>query len=72
MPATPAISGNNIFNVTFEKEVWYNREWRKQTIAQIKPALCDRNILIGFSKSGLGALNEALNIPAFRDFLCNL
>jgi len=66
VPSVPAIDGNSIFRVVFPKEVWYNREWRSRTVDQLKPALCKNkaNILVGFSKSGLGALNIAIENPS--------
>ena len=63
IPDTPAIAGNTLINVKFAKEVWYNQEWRKKAIAQFLPVLDKNNILIGFSKSGLGALNIAMENP---------
>ncbi len=63
VPEAPIVAGNDIFRVKFAKEIWYNPEWRKETMSQISPYLRQTNILIGFSKSGLGALNIAIDNP---------
>jgi hypothetical protein len=63
VPDAPAVPGNAILAVRFEKEVWYNKAWRAKTLEQIRPSLAEINLLIGFSKSGLGALNIAIDNP---------
>ncbi len=67
VPSGPAVPGNSSLAVRFEQEVWYNRYWRKEVIASVSPGLLDRNILIGFSKSGCGALNIAIENPTLFD-----
>ncbi len=62
-PRTPYCPEHGLFNVFFEKEVWYSKEYRQKTLAQIEPELKKNTILIGFSKSGLGALAIAMDNP---------
>lgn len=53
----------NVHAVRFPGVVWYNRTIRDQAIAQIRELVLDSFILVGFSKSGLGAWNIAREIP---------
>lgn len=53
----------NVHAVRFPRVVWYNRTVRDQAIAQIRALALDSFILVGFSKSGLGAWNIAREIP---------
>ena len=52
-----------IHQVYFPKLAWYNKKIREQAIGQIKNINVPRKVLVGFSKSGLGAWNIALSIP---------
>jgi len=63
MPQKPSCPDNDILSIQFPYEVWYNEEWRDTTMRIIRPKLRTKNILIGFSKSGLGALNIAIENP---------
>ncbi|MFA6110220.1 MAG: hypothetical protein WDA75_15760 [Candidatus Latescibacterota bacterium] len=49
--------------IRFPRVVWYNRGIRDQAVAQIQELALDSFILVGFSKSGLGAWNLAREIP---------
>lgn len=50
-------------HIRFPSMVWYNADVRRQAIAQIEALALPPVILIGFSKSGLGAWNIARAIP---------
>jgi pimeloyl-ACP methyl ester carboxylesterase len=52
-----------LHHVRFPTLVWYNAEVRRQAIAQIAALPARRVILVGFSKSGLGAWNIARSLP---------
>ena len=53
-----------VHEVVFASLVWYNCSVRKETERQIgRMSLTGHNILIGFSKSGLGALNYLIENP---------
>ncbi|MFP4356245.1 MAG: GNAT family N-acetyltransferase [Phycisphaerae bacterium] len=52
-----------IHQVRFDRLVWYNRQIRTQAIQQIRAMDARRIVLIGFSKSALGAWNIAREIP---------
>lgn len=67
VPSRALFKGNGHFAVRFEIEVWYNKFWRRETVEQIAPYLTRTNILIGFSKSGLGAMNIARENPGMFD-----
>jgi pimeloyl-ACP methyl ester carboxylesterase len=58
--AFPAVS---IHQVRFPTMVWYNRQVRRQAVAQIRALGVPPVVLVGFSKSGLGAWNIARAIP---------
>ena len=62
-PQKPAVQGHAYYSVTFEDEVWYNSEVRVEARRQIKQIPGSGHILVGFSKSGSGALNMALDDP---------
>jgi pimeloyl-ACP methyl ester carboxylesterase len=49
--------------VEFPGVVWYNRAIRDQAIVQIRALGLDSFLLVGFSKSGLGAWNIAREMP---------
>jgi pimeloyl-ACP methyl ester carboxylesterase len=49
--------------VCYPTMVWYNESIRQEAIAQIRRWDVSRVVLIGFSKSGLGAWNIAREIP---------
>jgi S-formylglutathione hydrolase FrmB len=63
MPKKPCCPDSDILKIQFPYEVWYNEEWRDTTMKIIRPELRAKNILIGFSKSGIGALNIAIDNP---------
>ncbi|MBT5874163.1 MAG: hypothetical protein HOH43_12150 [Candidatus Latescibacteria bacterium] len=67
LPPRASFNGNGHFAVRFEIEVWYNSFWRQKTVDQIAPSVTSSNILLGFSKSGLGALNIAIENPKMFD-----
>jgi len=52
-----------IYNVKFPRLVWYNEEVCTEAIRQIKQFGKGPFVLVGFSKSGLGAWNIARRIP---------
>jgi hypothetical protein len=52
-------------NVEFDRLVWYNAEIRKQAITQIEKIAKPGALLVGFSKSGLGAINIGCAMPDF-------
>jgi ribosomal protein S18 acetylase RimI-like enzyme len=56
-PAWPALS------VRFGRVVWYPPVIRSEAMQQLLPNLARDTVLLGFSKSGLGALNLALDHP---------
>ncbi|MGJ3242443.1 MAG: GNAT family N-acetyltransferase [Opitutales bacterium] len=56
-PAWPALP------VRFDRVVWYPPAMRSRAMGQILPHIARDTVLIGFSKSGLGALNLALDHP---------
>lgn len=49
--------------VHFDRQVWYNAAIRAETLRQIRAWGLTRCLLVGFSKSGLGALLLALEAP---------
>lgn len=49
--------------VRFDRQVWYNAAVRKEARAQIAGFGPEAVILVGFSKSGLGAISLFLEIP---------
>jgi pimeloyl-ACP methyl ester carboxylesterase len=49
--------------VTYPILVWYNQAVRQEAIEQIRAWALDPVVLVGFSKSGLGAWNLARTIP---------
>lgn len=49
--------------VEFERLVWYNPEVRRECFKKMLPHLKAQNLLVGFSKSGLGALHLFLDHP---------
>jgi hypothetical protein len=58
--------GEAAFRVRFDREVWYNPEIRRAALAQILDAAPPRPwALVGFSKSGLGAISLAIEHPLF-------
>jgi hypothetical protein len=52
-----------IHQVRFPGMVWYNKDVRRQAIAQIRRPGVSSVILVGFSKSGLGAWDITREIP---------
>jgi pimeloyl-ACP methyl ester carboxylesterase len=78
LPEFPAAT---VHAVRFPDLVWYNREIRAQAVAQIRALNLPPVVLVGFSKSGLGAWNIArehpelvgaviiFDAPVFRDVL---
>jgi len=58
--AYPAAS---IHTIHYPTMVWYNETTRREAIAQIRSFDVASVILVGFSKSGLGAWNIARTIP---------
>ena len=53
-----------VLPVRFDKEVWYNGHYRAETVNQIRLAgIAGPCVLVGFSKSALGAINIALENP---------
>ncbi len=52
-----------IESIQYPDLVWYNRRVRDEAIAQIVQLNLDSIVLVGFSKSGLGAWNLARTIP---------
>ncbi len=52
-----------LYPLRFPHMVWYNQAVRDQAIRQIDALQLDSFILVGFSKSGLGAWNIARSIP---------
>lgn len=59
----PEFPGATVHAVRFPELVWYNREIRAQAVAQIRALNLPPVILVGFSKSGLGAWNIAREHP---------
>jgi pimeloyl-ACP methyl ester carboxylesterase len=55
--------GIAVRQVNYPKLVWYNRAVQDEAIAQIRGWNVRSIILVGFSKSGLGAWNIARRIP---------
>jgi len=55
--------GASVRQVVFPTMVWYSQPVREQAIAQIQSWPAAPLVLIGFSKSGLGAWNIARAIP---------
>ena len=60
IPAFPDIA---VRQVVYPRLVWYNRAVQDEAIAQIRAWNIQSVILVGFSKSGLGAWNIARRIP---------
>ena len=56
----PAI---RVFGVSYPRMVWYNEEIRAEAIRQIEAMPVDQSVLVGFSKSGLGAWHLARAMP---------
>ena len=52
-----------IHQVSYPGMVWYNETIRKEAITQIQALALASIVLVGFSKSGLGAWNIARMIP---------
>ena len=52
-----------IHTIQYPNLVWYNRRVRDEAIAQIRALNVSPVVLVGFSKSGLGAWNIAHAIP---------
>ena len=52
-----------LHHVSFPRMVWYNRRICQQAIVQIRALKARGVVLVGFSKSGLGAWNIARAIP---------
>ena len=55
--------GASITQVRYPRLVWYNEAVRREAITQIRALRCSQIVLVGFSKSGLGAWNIARAIP---------
>lgn len=53
----------SIYTVQYPNLVWYNARIRDEAIAQIRALNVSSLVLVGFSKSGLGAWNIARTIP---------
>ena len=60
LPAFPEV---HVHAAGFPGVVWYNCAVRNQAVAQIRALDLDSFILVGFSKSGLGAWNIARKMP---------
>jgi len=56
-------TGALIHTIQYPNLVWYNRRVRDEAIAQIRAINVCPVVLVGFSKSGLGAWNIARTIP---------
>jgi pimeloyl-ACP methyl ester carboxylesterase len=52
-----------VHQIRFPKMVWYNETVCKETIAQIEALGLSEIVLVGFSKSGLGAWHIARAMP---------
>jgi len=52
-----------LYPLYFPHLVWYNKPVRDQAIRQIEALQLSSFVLVGFSKSGLGAWNIACSIP---------
>ena len=61
--AVPNLPAERIHQLSFARQVWYNRQVRAAAIAQIKALAAGPVVLVGFSKSGLGAIGIALDQP---------
>lgn len=59
----PGTAGISIRQVSYPRLVWYNTAVRNDAIEQIRAWNVAPIILVGFSKSGLGAWNIARTIP---------
>jgi len=59
----PEGSGLSIRQVQYPTQVWYNREIREQAAAQLWTEPNTPVVLVGFSKSGLGAWNLTRENP---------
>lgn len=53
----------SIYHVRYPTMAWYNEVIRREAIAQIRSLDVHPVVLVGFSKSGLGAWNIARTIP---------
>ena len=53
----------SIHSIQYSELVWYNERIRDKAIAQIRTLNVSPVVLVGFSKSGLGAWNIARTIP---------
>jgi pimeloyl-ACP methyl ester carboxylesterase len=60
IPARPDVSTRQ---VRYPTQVWYNTAVREEAVAQIRAWGVSPVVLVGFSKSGLGAWNIARAIP---------
>ncbi len=60
-----AYQGVSIRQIRYPGMVWYNEAVRMEAIAQIRAFGVSSIILIGFSKSGLGAWNITRTIPDY-------
>ena len=62
--APAELEGLDCEELRFERQVWYNQAVRDEAWQRISSkGFADYNILVGFSKSGLGPLNIALEHP---------
>lgn len=60
---TRVLPASAIHRVTFSNMVWYNAAVRREAVRQIKKMHVAPVVLVGFSKSGLGAWNIARTHP---------
>lgn len=58
-----ALPSRQVRAVRFPRLVWYNAEVRAQAVAQMRAMALPPSVLVGFSKSGLGAWNIAREHP---------
>lgn len=61
--AVPGHVGLRVHAVRFPRQVWYDRATRAEAVAQIGHRCAAPVVLAGFSKSGIGAWNIALEHP---------
>jgi len=57
------LPGSTLHTIQFPHLVWYNPDIQEEAIRQIRELNLESIILIGFSKSGLGAWNISRQIP---------
>lgn len=63
-PPVRMTTGAESFQVRFDRQVWFNLEHRRAAMAQMVRGNPPQPwILVGFSKSGLGALNLGIDHP---------